>query len=124
MAKYKVGYRSDGKILALVVDLYSNAGSSLDLSAGVMDRALFHIDNTYYIPNIRVSGHLCHTNLASNTAFRGFGAPQSMLAMESIINDISISLNKTPNEVSNYPATNMNVSFNHVCSNCLTVDSL
>ena len=102
MARYRVGYQSDGKIVVLIVDLYSNAGISLDLSAGVMDRALFHIDNAYYIPNIRVSGHLCRTNIASNTAFRGFGGPQSMFVMETIINDISINLNKAPNEVSSY----------------------
>ena len=100
LAKYKVGYRSDGKILALTVELYSNAGMSLDLSAGVLDRALFHIENTYHIPNLRVSGHLCRTNLPSNTAFRGFGGPQGMFVVESIISDIAQTLNKPHNEVS------------------------
>ena len=67
-----------------------------------MNRALLSIDNAYNISNIIVNGHLCHTNLASNTAFRGFGGPQSMLTIESIINNIYITLNKTPNEVSCY----------------------
>jgi hypothetical protein len=41
-----------------------------------MDRAMFHVDNVYKIPAVRVVGHTCKTNLASNTAFRGFGGPQ------------------------------------------------
>lgn len=80
-----------GQIMALEVDMYNNAGNSLDLSASVMERALFHMDNvsvnqqisslnvplqTYHIPNIRGTGHVCKTNLPSNTAFRGFGGPQ------------------------------------------------
>ncbi|KAI6654571.1 Xanthine dehydrogenase/oxidase [Oopsacas minuta] len=99
LAKYKVGYQSDGKIIALIIDLYSNAGISSDLSPGVMDRALFHIDNAYNIPNILVNGHLCRTNLPSNTAFRGFGGPQGMFVIESIISDIALSLEMPPNEV-------------------------
>ena len=99
LASYKVGYQSDGLITALEVDLYSNAGMSLDLSAGIMDRAMFHMENAYYIPNIRVKGFICRTNLPSNTAFRGFGAPQSMFLMETIIGDIAIKLNQLPNKV-------------------------
>lgn len=63
-------------MVALDVDLYNNAGNTLDLSHSVMDRALLHVHNSYRIPNIRAQGHLCRTNTASNTAFRGFGGPQ------------------------------------------------
>ena len=72
----QVGFTSEGKVVALQVDLYNNAGNSLDLSASVMDRALLHSENSYYIPNVRAIGHVCRTNTASNTAFRGFGGPQ------------------------------------------------
>jgi xanthine dehydrogenase/oxidase len=75
-ARYKLGFTKDGKIQALEIDMYSNAGNSLDLSASVMDRALFHMDNCYLIPNIRGTGFTCKTNLPTNTAFRGFGGPQ------------------------------------------------
>ncbi len=61
---------------ALQIDLYNNAGNSLDLSGAIMDRALFHSDNVYRIPNVLARGHVCKTNLPSNTAFRGFGGPQ------------------------------------------------
>lgn len=70
-----------------------------DLSLPVMDRALFHVDNCYKIPNVRAVGRLCKTNIASNTAFRGFGGPQSMMICEAWIDDIAASLGKTPEEI-------------------------
>ncbi len=72
----QVGCTAEGKLLALEVTMYSNGGNSLDLSASIMDRALLHIDCVYNIPNLRAVGHICRTNHASNTAFRGFGGPQ------------------------------------------------
>lgn len=72
----QVGCTAEGKLLALEVTMYSNGGNSLDLSASIMDRALLHIDCVYRIPNVRAVGHICRTNHASNTAFRGFGGPQ------------------------------------------------
>lgn len=61
-----------------------------------MERCVCHITNTYYVPHIRVSGYLCATNLPSNTAFRGFGAPQGMFFAESIIDHISKELSIDP----------------------------
>ena len=58
------------------VDLYNNAGWTMDLSFAVMERAMFHSDNSYHVPALRATGHCCKTNLPSNTAFRGFGGPQ------------------------------------------------
>lgn len=82
LGKYKVGYSPEGKILALDMMLYNNAGNSLDLSAAIMDRAIFHSDGAYKIPNVRVNGRCCKTNLPSNTAFRGFGGPQGVIFAE------------------------------------------
>ncbi|WPT13508.1 Xanthine dehydrogenase 1 [Picochlorum sp. SENEW3] len=89
MARYKAACTRDGKLLAVDVNLYSNAGNSLDLSASVMDRALLSLDNVYYIPHVRLIGTVCKTNLASNTAFRGFGGPQGMAVMENILDKLS-----------------------------------
>ncbi|RHZ22407.1 hypothetical protein DYB37_001144 [Aphanomyces astaci] len=75
-AKYKAGALSDGTLVGYDVELFNNAGYSLDLSEAVMDRALFHCENAYFIPNLRAVGKCCKTNLPTNTAFRGFGAPQ------------------------------------------------
>ncbi|XP_062602876.1 xanthine dehydrogenase/oxidase-like [Saccostrea cucullata] len=95
----EVGFTKDGKITALECDLYNNAGHSLDLSGAVMDRALFHSDASYKIPNIRVSGHLCKTNIPSNTAFRGFGGPQGMFITETWIEQIASTLGISAKQV-------------------------
>jgi len=76
LAKYKVGFWHNGKIKALDLTLYNNAGSSLDESKMVMERSLCHMENCYLIPNIRGVGYLCKTNIAPCTGFRGFGVPQ------------------------------------------------
>ena len=65
-----------------------------------MDRAMFHADNAYDIPNVRIAGYLCKTNLPSNTAFRGFGGPQAQLVCETWIEGIAKQLGLSPNEVS------------------------
>lgn len=89
MARYKAACNGEGDLLAIDVQLFNNAGNSLDLSASVMDRAMLSMDSVYRIPNMRVQGTVCKTNLPSNTAFRGFGAPQAMMVMESIIEKMS-----------------------------------
>ncbi|KAE8998027.1 Xanthine dehydrogenase [Phytophthora fragariae] len=98
-AKYKVGIKRDGSILALDVDLYNNAGYSMDLSLAVMDRALFHCENSYKIPNLRCNGTVCRTNLATNTAFRGFGGPQGLFVAETYIDHIARTLKLSPEAI-------------------------
>ncbi|XP_078434820.1 xanthine dehydrogenase-like isoform X2 [Wolffia australiana] len=97
--KYKVGFANTGRILSLDVEIYNNAGNSLDLSLAVLERAMFHSDNCYDIPHIRVSGQVCYTNFPSNTAFRGFGGPQGMLIAENWIEKIATELHKRPEEI-------------------------
>ena len=99
LARFKVGYNSDGELLAAQIELFSNGGWSLDLSQAVTDRAVFHLDNAYYIPHVEVSGQVVKTNLASNTAFRGFGGPQGMLVIEEILDRIARRLGLTPERV-------------------------
>ncbi|MBA2434361.1 MAG: xanthine dehydrogenase molybdopterin binding subunit [Verrucomicrobiota bacterium] len=89
LGKFRVGFDRDGMLLAARVELFSNGGWSLDLSRAVTDRAVFHLDNAYYIPNVEFSGRVAKTNLASNTAFRGFGGPQGMLVIEEIMDRIA-----------------------------------
>uniref|UniRef100_A0A3Q2SQ84 Xanthine dehydrogenase n=1 Tax=Fundulus heteroclitus TaxID=8078 RepID=A0A3Q2SQ84_FUNHE len=83
--KYKVGFLQTGKVVALDVTFYSNAGNSMDLS----QRALFHMENSYSIPNVHGQGFICRTNLPSNTAFRGFGGPQGLMVAEAWITDVA-----------------------------------
>ncbi len=86
---YKVGFDKDGHILSLKAELYSDGGAYADLSTAIMERAMLHLDNAYYIPNFFVSGQVCKTNTASNTAFRGFGGPKGVVTIENIIEDIA-----------------------------------
>ncbi|KAF2076171.1 hypothetical protein CYY_002524 [Polysphondylium violaceum] len=89
IGKYKIGFNDQGLINAADIELFADAGFSIDLSIGVLDRAIFHSENAYKVPNIRVVGKLCKTNLPSNTAFRGFGGPQGMMVCENWIEKIS-----------------------------------
>ena len=66
----------------------------------VIERALFHANNCYRIPNVKVTGRLCRTNLPSNTAFRGFGGPQGMFICEAYIDDIATKLKLPVDRVS------------------------
>lgn len=91
---YKVGLTKEGLITALEVNFHSNGGAANDLSTAVLGRALCHAENAYYIPNIKVTGQVCKTNLPPNTAFRGFGGPQGVLNMENIMEEIAFFLKK------------------------------
>uniref|UniRef100_A0A7N0RHR8 xanthine dehydrogenase n=1 Tax=Kalanchoe fedtschenkoi TaxID=63787 RepID=A0A7N0RHR8_KALFE len=99
LGKYKVGFTKDGKVLALDLEIYNNGGNTIDLSHAVLERAMFHSDNLYEIPNIRIRGAVCFTNFPSNTAFRGFGGPQGMIICENWIQRIATVLNKSPEEI-------------------------
>jgi len=89
LARFNIGFDSEGRLLAAKIHLLSNGGWSRDLSQAVTDRALFHLDNCYYIPAVEFSGQVAKTNLSSNTAMRGFGGPQGMVIIEEIIDRIS-----------------------------------
>jgi len=96
---YEVGFNDDGLINGLKIKLASRCGMSPDLSLAINERALLHIDNTYYLSDVEVKNYLCKTNTASSTAFRGFGGNQGMMAIENIIDNISRYLKKDPSEV-------------------------
>ena len=84
-SSYRAAFDEHGMLLGLDVELFSDGGWSLDLSGPVMDRALFHVDNSYYLPAVRAVGRVVKTNTPSNTAFRGFGGPQGVVVIEDAI---------------------------------------
>ena len=96
---YDVGFDDAGRILGLDVMLASRCGYSVDFSGPVNDRALLHIDNCYYLPNLKAVSHRCKTHTQSATAFRGFGGPQGMMGIESVIDDIARRLGLDPLDV-------------------------
>jgi xanthine dehydrogenase large subunit len=91
---YRVGFDDEGRILALDVHLYSDGGAYADLSPAVMGRAMTHVDNAYWIPDVQIVGQVCRTNNAPNTAFRGFGGPQGVATIECIIEEIAARLKR------------------------------
>jgi xanthine dehydrogenase large subunit len=96
---YDVGFNDDGLIEGIDFMMASRCGVSADLSGPVNDRAMFSCDNTYFLENIHITSHRCKTNTVSNTAFRGFGGPQGMFAIEYVIEDIARSLGKDPLDI-------------------------
>ncbi|MGE0784169.1 MAG: xanthine dehydrogenase molybdopterin binding subunit [Sandaracinaceae bacterium] len=99
LGRYRVGFDDTGRIRAFDLELYSDGGYSLDLSAPVLHRALFHADNAYLLRDVRVTGRVCKTNVCSHTAFRGFGGPQGMVMIEDAIDRIARFLEVRPHVV-------------------------
>ena len=113
LADYDVGFDAHGRILALSLTMASRCGYSLDLSAAVNDRALCHVDNAYFLEHLHLVSHRCKTNTVSNTAFRGFGAPQGMMIIESALDDIARARGLDPLDV-------RRVNFYGVCERNVT----
>jgi len=96
---YDVGFDENGAVDGVRFEFLSRCGASVDLSGAVNDRTLFHCDNAYYFENMTVVNHRCRTNTVSNTAFRGFGGPQGMFAVEYVMDEIARHLDRDPLEV-------------------------
>jgi len=99
LCRYTVGFDGEGRVLALDALLAADAGWSLDLTPGVVARALTHTDNAYWIPHFRAVGYACKTHKQSNTAFRGFGGPQGVVVMEDALDRIAHQLGRDPVDV-------------------------
>jgi len=111
--RYDVGFDPDGRILAVDFELAGRCGYSADLSGAINDRAMFHCDNCYYLEHVRIVSHRCRTNTVSNTAFRGFGGPQGMLAIEQVVDVIAGHLGRDPlavRKLNFYGTTERNVT--------------
>ncbi|HNC43233.1 MAG TPA: molybdopterin-dependent oxidoreductase [Acidobacteriota bacterium] len=69
------------------------------MSTWVMARAMTHVDNAYFLPNVEITGVVCRTNLPPNTAFRGFGGPQGAATIEAVMEEIGVFLKKDPVDI-------------------------
>ncbi len=94
--EYDVGFEASGRILGLELMFASRCGFSADLSGPVNDRTVMHADNCYFLPHVRIVSHRCKTHTQSNTAFRGFGGPQGMMAIEQVLDEIARHLGLDP----------------------------
>ena len=96
---WSVGFDGRGRMDGVDLALAARCGCSADLSIGVVDRAMFHSDNAYFLPEFRIHSRRVKTNTVSNTAFRGFGGPQGVLAIERVIDAIAWHLGLDPLDV-------------------------
>jgi xanthine dehydrogenase molybdopterin binding subunit len=99
MSTYTIGFNNEGMIEAYYVDFNSDVGMATDLSMAIIERAMFHAENAYHIPNARIVGNTWKTNLPSNTAFRGFGGPQGIAVIEHAIDQVARFLKKDAAEI-------------------------
>jgi len=96
---WHVGFDAEGRVLGLDLTLASRCGFSADLSGPVNDRAVFHVDNAYWLPHVALHSFRCRTNTVSDTAFRGFGGPQGMFPIEVVLDEIARALHLDPLDV-------------------------
>jgi xanthine dehydrogenase large subunit len=97
--EYSAGFDDSGRLTALKLMMAANCGFSADLSGPVADRAIFHTDNAYYLQDVEISSYRCKTNAQSHTAFRGFGGPQGVILIETLMGDIARALRLDPLDV-------------------------
>ncbi|MDP3275145.1 MAG: molybdopterin-dependent oxidoreductase [Deltaproteobacteria bacterium] len=110
---YRVGFDSDGALCGLDARLFSDGGAFADLSTSIMERAMLHSDNAYFLPAASIVGKVCKTHVHPHTAFRGFGGPKGVAMIEAILEDIAHSLEKDPLDVRKrnvYSAPDRNVT--------------
>ncbi|WP_297516127.1 xanthine dehydrogenase molybdopterin binding subunit [uncultured Caulobacter sp.] len=98
-AAYDVGFDDDGRLTGLSLELSSRCGATTDLSMAINDRAMFHADNAYFLPAVEILSHRYRTHTVSNTAFRGFGGPQGMIAIERVMDAVAAATGLDPLEV-------------------------
>ncbi len=97
--EYTAGFDDTGRLSGLKLMMAVNCGFSADLSGPVADRAVFHADNAYFLQDVEIASYRCKTNTQSHTAFRGFGGPQGMVVIETIMGDIARQLGLDPLDV-------------------------
>lgn len=97
--RYCAGFSPQGQLQGIRYELAADCGYSADLSDAIVDRAMFHSDNAYFLPHVQIDGLRCKSNTVSHTAFRGFGGPQGMIAMETVMDEIAFHAAMDPLDV-------------------------
>jgi CO/xanthine dehydrogenase Mo-binding subunit len=97
--RHRTAVSKDGKILGGEIEFVIDGGAYLTLSPVVLSRATIHAGGAYYWPSIRISAKAVATNAPPHGAFRGFGAPQSLFALERHIDRIANVVGLSPVEI-------------------------
>ena len=96
---WALGFDDEGRLHGAAFDFAARCGHSADLSHAINDRAMFHADNAYALQSAEIVSHRLRTHTVSNTAFRGFGGPQGMMAIERALDAAALALGKDPLDV-------------------------
>ena len=94
--RHRTGVKRDGTLVAMEIEVLLDGGAYITLSPVVLSRAVLHAAGAYSCPNVRIRGRVLATNTAPNGAFRGFGAPQSLFAVERQMDKVARALGLDP----------------------------
>lgn len=95
---HKTAVTRDGKLLAMEIDFVIDGGAYCTLSPVVLSRGTIHAAGPYVCPNVRIHSRAVATNVPPHGAFRGFGAPQSIFALERHMDKVAQTVGLTPEE--------------------------
>ena len=98
LTRHRTAVNRDGKLLAMEIDFVVDGGAYATLSAVVLSRGTIHAAGPYFCPNVRIKSRAVATNVPPHGAFRGFGAPQSIFALERHMNKVARTLGLSPEE--------------------------
>ncbi len=96
--RHKTAVTKDGKLLAVEIDFVIDGGAYCTLSPVVLSRGTIHAAGPYVCPNVRIHSRAVATNVPPHGAFRGFGAPQSIFALERHMDKVARAVGLTPEE--------------------------
>jgi CO/xanthine dehydrogenase Mo-binding subunit len=96
--KHRTAVTKDGKLLAMEIDFVIDGGAYCTLSPVVLSRGTIHAAGPYYCPNVRIRSRAVATNMPPHGAFRGFGAPQSIFALERQMDKVAKAIGLAPDE--------------------------
>ena len=97
--RHRTAVDKEGKLLAMEIDIATDSGAYSTLSSTVLSRATLHASGPYVCPNFRITSRAMATNTVPAGAFRGFGAPQTIFAIERHMDQIAHVVGLTPDEV-------------------------
>src|SRR3977135_2308631 len=96
--RHKTAVMKDGKLLAMDIDFVIDGGAYCTLSPVVLSRGTIHAAGPYFCPNIRVRSRAAATSGPPHGAFRGFGAPQSIFALERHMDRVAAAVGLSPED--------------------------
>src|SRR5208282_3990303 len=97
--RHRTGVTRDGKLLAMEIDFALDGGAYATLSSVVLSRGTIHAAGPYECPNVRIRSRAVATNVPPHGAFRGFGAPQSVFALERHLDKVAKAVGLAPDEL-------------------------